>query len=209
MRLNGVKSGKAEMPILSQAVGGRSSTEGAETTVVSPNNNPLHERPALDETYRRSYDPCMPKGRFWSDSDQQWLINHYELRGLKGCAEDLNRSEAAIMHMAKRLGLARRGSIRGSRVLLVDGYIWISESGRNYALHRRMMEQELGRGLTPEEIVHHKDGNTFNNDPSNLVLTTRTEHMRLHPKVRDELGRFRQDDDIVRPNGKETVRSET
>jgi hypothetical protein len=28
--------------------------------------------------------------------------------------------------------------------------------------------------------VHHADGNPFNNDPTNLVAMTRSEHMRLH-----------------------------
>lgn len=29
-------------------------------------------------------------------------------------------------------------------------------------------------------IVHHKDGNGFNNDPSNLEVMSRSEHMKMH-----------------------------
>jgi len=40
------------------------------------------------------------------------------------------------------------------------------------------MEKKLGRKLLRSEIVHHIDGNTFNNKPSNLALTTPQEHGR-------------------------------
>ena len=55
----------------------------------------------------------------------------------------------------------------------------------NYVLmHRVVMENHLGRLLTKNEIVHHKDGNKFNNDISNLELMTNEEHSRMHnPKV--------------------------
>ena len=46
--------------------------------------------------------------------------------------------------------------------------------------HRVIMERVLGRKLTFKEVVHHKDGNKHNNDPSNLEVMTRAEHMRRH-----------------------------
>ena len=36
--------------------------------------------------------------------------------------------------------------------------------------HRLVMAQVLGRALTDDESVHHKDGNRLNNDPANLEL---------------------------------------
>lgn len=36
--------------------------------------------------------------------------------------------------------------------------------------HRLVMEEVLGRILTDSEVVHHRDGNRANNDPSNLEL---------------------------------------
>jgi hypothetical protein len=42
------------------------------------------------------------------------------------------------------------------------------------------MEQYLGRKLKSNEVVHHIDGDKFNNDLSNLQLMTREEHSRLH-----------------------------
>jgi hypothetical protein len=44
------------------------------------------------------------------------------------------------------------------------------------------MERKLGRSLTSKEIVHHADYDSLNDDESNLVLTDRAEHMRLHRK---------------------------
>ena len=46
--------------------------------------------------------------------------------------------------------------------------------------HRLIMEQHIGRYLTEEEVVHHKDRNKVNNDISNLQLMTIGEHTRLH-----------------------------
>lgn len=45
--------------------------------------------------------------------------------------------------------------------------------------HRLVMEKFLGRKLTFDEVVHHKDGNGLNNDLSNLELMSRKEHSRL------------------------------
>jgi hypothetical protein len=61
--------------------------------------------------------------------------------------------------------------------------------------HRLVIERVLGRYLTADEDVHHKDesqeGKT-NNDPSNLVLTTRSGHTSHHAKkkARTKRGTF-------------------
>jgi hypothetical protein len=47
--------------------------------------------------------------------------------------------------------------------------------------HRVIAEQVLGRKLRRKEIVHHKDRNKLNYDPSNLeVLKNRREHAKEH-----------------------------
>ena len=47
-------------------------------------------------------------------------------------------------------------------------------------VHRLIVEKMLGRKLTSNEIVHHIDGNKHNNEPSNLKVMTRSEHIRTH-----------------------------
>lgn len=46
--------------------------------------------------------------------------------------------------------------------------------------HRYVMECHLGRALSGSEIVHHKDGDIYNNDISNLEVLSRSEHNHLH-----------------------------
>lgn len=213
MCMNGVNSGKAKewghsMLTLSQAGTGTILPEGAETTRVSPNNNLSHERPTLDRIFQNNVPSpqegnIMPKGRKWQPEEIEWLNENYELLGLRKCAEELNRSPSAIAHEAARLRKVRRGKGRSPRVTITDGYIWISGEYERFALHRRIMEMKLERKLSSKEIVHHKDGNSMNNDPDNLEVTTISEHnYKMHPKNRDRYGRFCQGDDIVRPLGK-------
>lgn len=59
------------------------------------------------------------------------------------------------------------------------GYIIFSDRDHHQAsksgvvlVHRAVMSEILGRPLTRQETVHHKDGNRANNDPSNLELFT-------------------------------------
>jgi hypothetical protein len=45
------------------------------------------------------------------------------------------------------------------------------------------MEKHLGRYLKPEEVVHHIDGNTHNDEISNLkVFKNNSEHAKHHTR---------------------------
>lgn len=51
--------------------------------------------------------------------------------------------------------------------------------------HRVVAEQMLGRSLTQSEVVHHRDGNRYNNEPENLVVfPTVGDHTRFHAELR-------------------------
>lgn len=78
----------------------------------------------------------------------------------------------------------------------IDFVRWTGET-RNVtvegiAIHRRIVEESLGRSLTPEEEVHHIDHNYHNNKLENLMVVNKSEHSRIHAKgkERDSNGRF-------------------
>lgn len=65
-----------------------------------------------------------------------------------------------------------------------DGYIFIHlEDGSVMAEHRYVMEKVLGRKLLPSEVVHHIDLDKQNNDPSNLMVVSRSEHAKIHEEL--------------------------
>jgi hypothetical protein len=47
-------------------------------------------------------------------------------------------------------------------------------------VHRRIAEESLGRKLSVNEVVHHKDRDRQNNHPSNLIVLQRDAHQALH-----------------------------
>lgn len=65
--------------------------------------------------------------------------------------------------------------------------------------HRVIVEQMIGRKLRPEEVVHHRDGNRYNNSPENLqVFACNADHSRFHCEYRwflRELKRMEEDDE--------------
>jgi hypothetical protein len=85
------------------------------------------------------------------------------------------------------LGMAQRGTRhpRWKGGCVSRGYHVFGLNGRKVYEHRYVMEQHLGRPLEPGEVVHHKDGNGMNNDPSNLVLIkSHRAHSQTHATYR-------------------------
>ncbi|TEB09188.1 HNH endonuclease signature motif containing protein [Pelotomaculum propionicicum] len=79
---------------------------------------------------------------------------------------------------------------KGGATVHSDGYIYCFKPDHPHASngyvfqHRLVMEEKIGRYLKPDEVVHHIDGNKTNNNPDNLLLTTCSEHTRLHNEIR-------------------------
>ncbi len=54
--------------------------------------------------------------------------------------------------------------------------------------HRWVVEQAIGRKLSPIESVHHVDGNKLNNKPENLMLfKTMSAHRQYENRYREYL----------------------
>lgn len=60
-----------------------------------------------------------------------------------------------------------------------------TDAGRNLGVHRKVWESAHGP-IPPGCIIHHIDGNGRNNNLDNLMLLTRSEHTRLHLKLKRE-----------------------
>lgn len=74
-----------------------------------------------------------------------------------------------------------------------DGYRYIHVGYRKYeSEHRIVMERFLCRKLESHEHIHHIDGDTLNNSPSNLEIVTASEHLKIHAqaRARGKRGRF-------------------
>jgi hypothetical protein len=85
---------------------------------------------------------------------------------------------------------------KGGRIKRADGYwlLFMPEhhlaSTNGYVLeHRYNWEQANGRELQSHEQVHHLDGNKENNDPSNLVTISKSDHHKHHASDRAEMSR--------------------
>lgn len=58
-------------------------------------------------------------------------------------------------------------------------------SGKLRLVHRQLAAEFLGRPLLPGEVVHHRDGNSLNNSPENLlVLPSQAFHAHLEFHLR-------------------------
>ncbi len=83
-----------------------------------------------------------------------------------------------------------RYNISMKNVLLdnTTGYLYFCEVGHPLAtgnahrvlLHRHIVSEHLGRPLSKDEIVHHKDGNKLNNSIDNLEVMSQAEHAKIH-----------------------------
>ena len=64
-------------------------------------------------------------------------------------------------------------------------YIFLYQEDGSYKQeHRIVVENEIGRLLNSDEIIHHIDGDGTNNDISNLEIMNRSSHAKLHAEQR-------------------------
>lgn len=104
-------------------------------------------------------------------------------------AEGVRFCSAACSH-ASNSG-DRNSNFKGG-LCLHDGrwLIWCRDN-TSLLFSRGVMAAQVGRLLRSDEIVHHIDENTTNDDPSNLEVTTRAEHIQKHRKMLADARRAR------------------
>lgn len=67
-----------------------------------------------------------------------------------------------------------------------NGYV--IERATDEFLHRIIAQENIGRKLHHWEVVHHINGNKLDNDPSNLEVLRRYEHLWLHRRQKYATG---------------------
>ena len=92
----------------------------------------------------------------------------------------------------EKLSILKSNGI-GNKNISSTGYVRIyfpdhpkSDSFGYIFEHDLIMECAIGRWLQPDEVVHHKNGIKTDNRLKNLELLTRSEHMSLHRKERND-----------------------
>lgn len=97
----------------------------------------------------------------------------------------------------KNISKAKLGKGKGTRITSNGYFEYTMGEHKGRLVHVVIIEKRIGRRLYSNECGHHKDENKQNNDPNNLDLMTKSEHMRLHAlknnhlRKRDKKGRYK------------------
>lgn len=120
-----------------------------------------------------------------------------EMKGLDELAAHYRMNEANLRATLDHHKIPRRhkrgprspqhhGSWKGGRHVDADGYVYLRRKDHPFANHlgyvrehRLVVEADIGRFLEPEEVVHHKNGQTGDNRLENLQLFPKnSEHLK-------------------------------
>ena len=139
--------------------------------------------------------------KLWTPEEVKILKQMYYYWGAPtDIALFLGRTRKAVNKKASRLGLVIKNGRAKTRNMKGRLYWYYCKDRQCVFPHRLLAEKMIGRKLTSEDIVHHLDGDSLNNRRSNLIVTTRAEHMgKYHLDIcLEKLRKINGDGDIVR-----------
>lgn len=154
---------------------------------VNPNQNFSHLRykdflccPVCGKSFRRTHKDSI------TCSGECGRKYHVELR---------MKEKEKQKELSKWDGVERKNMWKIEGRVRSNGYIWAKCPNHpnafkdGYVLeHRIVVENNIGRLLRKDELVHHIDGNKTNNNISNLLIVSASEHTRIHANERILMG---------------------
>ncbi len=107
---------------------------------------------------------------------------------ITGCENKILHGDLCQLHYNRRrrgipLDLPKGFQSLNRSGWIHKGYKWLMDDGKEMMEHRFVVEKAIGRKLTRDEVVHHKNGIKSDNRLDNLEVLSRGEHTTLHNGV--------------------------
>lgn len=130
------------------------------------------------------YQPCVHCGAsFYNPLGRTQRYCSVACRAV-ACREERRCAWCGTAFVARRAQTRRHCSqacARAARAATATSYRnFVTADGRHMKVHRHIAEQQIGRALTSDEVVHHRNGDIHDNRPENLQVMTWAEHNRVH-----------------------------
>jgi len=145
----------------------------------------------LKDGTRKVYEYYLPYKRpyIWAACENcgecRWVQVEHEIPKHRLCQKCGTQGHLAEVGKSTRFPKSDGPKTKRTRPRIQDARHPYARNDGRISLSRITMERHLGRYLLPEEVVHHIDGNVYNNDISNLRLFANDHaHMRHHYNLR-------------------------
>ena len=162
--------------------------------------------------YKGVYDNCIQCGnRFFALLSQQkrrdggkYCSNSCSKIGKK--LTDLHKEKLSISKRGDRNPFWNGGKMTSHGYRLLKRPDHPNANGGGYVFeHRLVMSEHIGRPLTKEEVVHHKNRNRSDNRIENLELLSKREHSQHHIFSTNKNWVYVRDRDVTCPHCEKSI----